>query len=764
MPTTRLHLDFETRSMAPFGRAKDAVSLYQYARHPTTSVWCFAYRFDKEPVQTWWRGTPLPQRVLDHVARGEPLSFVAHNAAFEREVWNNALTRQCGPLPSLTIEMMDCTMARCKAIGIPPALEMAAKILEAPFQKDMAGSESMLVMAAPAKATWLDPASAHVSPSLLYAVNDDSHRSNYGRLDRPDLGFVLRVEWLYNLALQEKLLSYCTTDVLAECGVDDVALPLSDWCLKLWRWNERVNDRGIPFDLDLINNIEAAVASGRASADRRMWTLTSGAVKKAATEHAALGKWLASRGIDVSDGVGKTQTEDLVAAAIVRNDQAAVEAIRLHAASSKSSTSKTTRARQLMGDDHHVRGVFSFHSAGPGRFSAYGYQAHNLVRIDEDAELPTVRQIVDILERFPPPVAYQLVDLTWGQAMHWMSKCMRPTIRAPRGKIFRGVDLSNIQGRLNAWVAGEEWKVQAFREFDAGRGHDLYKVTAGALLNIDPGDVTKLQRQAFGKVPDLASGFQGGVGAYVNMGVATGVRPETIAAVAAETTDPKVWNAVAKGYRPRYSVGLEPSVWTGVKVVVNAWRQRHPKIVQSWWDRQDAAIDAVDNPGQMTSCCDGKVRYLVDHGFLWLMLASGRLIAYPSPSIVRVPYIRERIEIVEGAEVIIEEEAFKNAVQVFGMVTTDSGSKIWAPYTLYGGIQCENDVMGMELNLMFDGAMRVTDAGYDTCFHCHDELLTVCDPSFGSRAELERLLTIAAPYAPGLPLAAKAWEDERYVK
>lgn len=758
---TRLHLDFETRSVAPFGKDPKSVGLYRYARHPTTSAICFAYRFDKGPVELWWRGLPLPPSVVDHVAQGGPLSFVAHNAPFEREIWNNALNRQVGGgLPPLTIEQLDCTMARCKALSLPPDLERAARAVDAPYQKDMTGSDLMMKMTKPAKVVWLHPESASVPAELLYVMSDDVARSNYGRIDRSDLGFVLRVEWLYNLDLAQKLGAYCMTDVLAECGVDDVVVPLSAWALKLWRWNERVNDRGIPFDVPLINKIEAAVASGAASANRRMWTLTNGRVKKC-SEHAALAKWLETRGVAVTDGVGKTQTADLIAAAETRNDSTAAEAIRLHSASSKSSTSKMTKAKQLMMPDGHVRGVFSFHSAGPGRFSAYGYQAHNLVRVDEDAELPTVRHVINILDKFEPAVAYEAVDVIFGQAMHWMSKCARPTIKAPNGMIFRGADLSNIQGRLNAWVAGEQWKIDAFSAFDRGEGPELYKVTAGELLNISPYEVTKLQRQAYGKVPDLAGGFQGSVGAYRNMAVATGVRPEQIAAVAADVTDPRVWAAVAKGYRPQYSGGLELSVWTGVKVVVNNWRQKHPAIVQSWWDRQDAVMEAAGNPGQLASCCGGRVRYLAQHGFLWCMLASGELIAYPGPVVTREKYIREHIEVIDGVEVIVEEEAWKNVVQVYGI---DGETKQWAPYTLYGGNLTENDVMGMEVSIMFDGAMRATDAGYDVCFHCHDELLTVCRPDFGSRAELEALLTVQPTYAPGLPMAAKAWEDERYVK
>lgn len=755
----RLHQDFETGSLAAFGDDKQSVGLWRYARHPTTRVWCLGWRFDKRDVGLWWRHDPFPQVVIDHVADGG--TVVAHNGPFECDIWNEVLPRTTGLiLPQMKIEQVDCTMARCKALGLPPDLERAARIVKAPYQKDMSGSDIMKEMSKPRRVTFSTPAAgdAFNAGAELRSLVDAMDYSVLAIGDDPE--HTMRLDWNYDLDRRQRQSSYCMTDVLAECGVDDGVSPLSPAELQLWQWNERVNTRGIPFDFPLIEKIQATVTAGRASADRRMWTLTNGAVKKV-TQHAAFAQWLTARGIE-APSVNKHVTDDLVAVAQARKDDNAEEAVQLHAASSKSSTSKMAKAKQMRGADDCVHHVFSYHSAGTGRFSAYGYQAHNLVRIDEDAELPTVRQVIDILTKFDPAVAYEAIDIIFGRAMHWLSKCARPTIKAPAGKIFRGADLSNIEGRQNAWTAGEQWKLDAFKAYDEGRGPDSYKVTAATLLNIKPEDVTKLQRQAFGKVPELASGFQGSVGAYVRMGVTTGVRADQIASAAAETTDPRVWAATAKLYRPQFSVGLEQSVWTGVKVVVNAWRQKHPNIVQSWWDRQDGVLHAVSNPGQIVPVCEGRIRYMANHGFLWTMLPSGRLMAYPQPEIIRVTEIKEKvIDVVDGVEIYEEYEITKNVVQVWGI---DGQTKQWTPYTLYGGILCENDTQAGARDICFDGVQRWTAAGYDVCFHCHDEGLTVCDPWFGSRAELESLLTVQPSYAPGIPLAAKAWEDERYVK
>lgn len=92
---------------------------------------------------------------------------------------------------------------------------------------------------------------------------------------------------------------------------------------------------------------------------------------------------------------------------------------------------------------------------------------------------------------------------------------IRGMLIAGEGKKLVVSDLSNIQGRVAAWLANEEWKLQAFRDFDTiigtdadgepiRKGHDLYKIGAGRILGKRPEDVTKRERQNEGKVPELA--------------------------------------------------------------------------------------------------------------------------------------------------------------------------------------------------------------------------------------------------------------------
>ncbi len=350
-------------------------------------------------------------------------------------------------------------------------------------------------------------------------------------------------------------------------------------------------------------------------------------------------------------------------------------------------------------------------------------------------------------------------------------------LRAKPGCIFRGADLSNIEGRVNAWNAGEQWKLDAFFLSDLGLSYGMYELTASGIVGCGPDQVTKAQRQAQGKVPELACGYQGSVGAFVSMAANYGTKPEDVADIAAQSCSPELWAKTLSRWRPNTSAGLQPHIWTGIKVVVDSWRAKHPAIVKSWYDLQDAAIMAVSQPGTIIPCC--KVRYLSSKGFLWCMLPSGRVMAYPQPRIIRQK--TERLtpfeyhpdsgsmtmsNVPEDAELVhidgrwyIQQTTWSNVVEVWGL---EKGQ--WRSYTLYGGLQCENICQGIARDVLADAMKRIDKAGYEIVLHAHDEVLCECLLNFGSTQELADLLSHAEPWMAGLPLNAKGWDDARYVK
>ncbi|MFX5309822.1 hypothetical protein ABTC80_19490, partial [Acinetobacter baumannii] len=79
-----------------------------------------------------------------------------------------------------------------------------------------------------------------------------------------------------------------------------------------------------------------------------------------------------------------------------------------------------------------------------------------------DKELSDILRIIEILaldksrgERC------DIIEIMVGPAMEWMSKCLRAMLIAGPGKKFVSGDFSNIEGRVNAWMAGEAWKLDA---------------------------------------------------------------------------------------------------------------------------------------------------------------------------------------------------------------------------------------------------------------------------------------------------------------
>lgn len=82
---------------------------------------------------------------------------------------------------------------------------------------------------------------------------------------------------------------------------------------------------------------------------------------------------------------------------------------------------------------------------------------------------------------------------------------LRDSFIAPKGKVLVVNDLSQIEARMLAFIAGEQWVLDAFTS-----GRDIYKATASKSLGVPYDEVTKAQRFT-GKAQVLGLGYQAGV-------------------------------------------------------------------------------------------------------------------------------------------------------------------------------------------------------------------------------------------------------------
>lgn len=311
-------------------------------------------------------------------------------------------------------------------------------------------------------------------------------------------------------------------------------------------------------------------------------------------------------------------------------------------------------------------------------------------------------------------------------------------------------DLSNIEGRILALLAGEEWKLQAFRDYDGGVGPDLYNVTASGVLGQDPYSITKKDRNVFGKVPDLALGFEGGVGALQQFTVGYGVAmsdhwPTIQHSLAPGLTQQARDNFASWGSQKAADMQIGETEWVASESVKLAWRERHPATRALWYACKDAMSRAILQPGSVFLAGPLLQLGVVTRGAArWLLvkLPSGRYLTYIDPR-------------VDGDGNVTYE----------GYGDDGKGARVWGRQYTYGGKMVENACQAVAGDVLKHAMPDIEAAGYEIVLTVHDEV--VCQapstPNYNAAA-LSELLSVVPPWAPGLPLAAAGFEAYRYKK
>ena len=313
-------------------------------------------------------------------------------------------------------------------------------------------------------------------------------------------------------------------------------------------------------------------ARALADLDAAMESATDGAVT-AASQVARLKAWLVSRGVKLprkphnfngkggmqwkdsldSDDIEKLLAEDLPA------DVREVLEIRLQAA--QSAASKIDRMLVTRSADGRVRNVYRMYGARTGRWSGAGFQPQNLKRptlLKDDAAIAAAIKLV-LADN------YTGIKRRYGDVLGVIGDLCRSMLIPARGHRLIVGDFSAIEARVLTWLAGDEGKLDRFREFDAGRGRDLYCVAAEGVLGLQHVD-EKSPERALGKIFELGLGYQmGGNRLLAHIRKANVPNSERI-------------------------TGKDTKAW------VMKWRRQNPKIVEFW-----AALDATGARGRAQS-------------------------------------------------------------------------------------------------------------------------------------------------------------------
>lgn len=681
MPT--LYLDFETFSEVP-------ISAGTHAYAEGASIIVAAWAVDDGPVEVCAvpgdiRETPVFPLLMD-----ESLMICAHNSHFDRTVLRHAAKLDIGP------DRWTDTMVTALAHGLPGALAKLCDILHVPVDqaKDRDGKRLIQLFCVPRpKNVALRRATAETHPEEWARFLD------YARLDIEAMRAIERKLPKWNLTETERAL----------------------WCL-----DQTVNDRGVLIDLQLVEAALAAVNKRQEELAEEAHALTDGALT-AATQRDLLIEFIAKEyGLKLGDARGST-VEKLLQDDTLPPDLRQLLGVRAQAATT--STAKYKALKAGVNWDARLRGTLQFCGASrTGRWAGRVFQPQNLPR-------PTLKNdkiragIEDLKAQRPVPNVMELA-----------SSALRGTIIAPRGRKLVVADLSNIEGRVLAWLAGEDWKLAAFAEFDEGTGHDLYKLAYARSFGVTPETVTKDQRQV-GKVQELALGYEGGVGAFVTFAGAYGIDLDAMADKAAVAIGNRLLGQAKEAYAravkdERPTFGLRDKTWIVCDAIKRAWRDAHPATGRFWSELQASMVAAIENEGEHFPV-NGLISFVRKGHWTLLTLPSGRSLCYPAARC-------------------------DNGLSYAG---TNQFTRQWERIGTYSGKLAENATQAVARDVLAHGMLAAEAAGYRIVLSVHDELIAeVPDTDAYSAASLARIMSTPPRWAAGLPLAAAGFETDRYMK
>lgn len=522
------------------------------------------------------------------------------------------------------------------------------------------------------------------------------------------------------------------------CRLDVEAMRVIYKKLPSWNWgprdraqfviDQRINNRGALMDVELAHAAIDLSERLRMENAEKTRKLTGGEVE-AATQRDALLKYILSEyNVKLPDLTRSTIERRLADENI---PEPVKELLRVRLASTKTSTAKYKKLIACVNSDGRMRGCLQFRGATrTGRYAGRLMQLQNLPR-------PTLPQyVID--------AGVEAIKGGWAEYLtepgELMSSCLRSCIMATPGKHLVVADLSNIEGRMLAWLAGETWKIQAFRDFDAGRGPDLYKATYGRTFGIRPEDVTKHQRQ-IGKVMELALGYQGGVGAFLTFASAYSIDLDELAKHVRENISFSYWGQAEGSYEwykeKKLTHGLKRDTFIACEAVKLAWRDAHPAIQKFWADVDKAAVSALKGVPAKA----GKIWFSKNGSWLRMKLPSGRFICYPGA----------RLE--DGGV----------GTGTFSYMGINQYSRKWERLKAYAGRAVENATQAAAADILIGAMDSIEKAGFEIVFSVHDEFITEADLS-KDNTELEKLMSTPPSWAPDLPLAAAGFTSLRYKK
>lgn len=646
----KLSCDIETFSDVDLIRC----GVYKYADSPNFEMLLFAYAVDDGDVHIIdiAGGEELPEEIIQAI-KSDTVVKTAYNAQFERVCLSRYLKLPDGEY--LNPQSWYCTAVQAAELALPLSLADVGSVLGLERQKMTEGKELIKYFCVPCKPT----------------------KSNGNRTrNRP----------CHDINKWETFKKYCMRDVDVERQIADKLkmYPISDEEHRLYVLDQIINDRGVLVDSELaeqavkLNSIQTAVAVEQA------YMITGLENPNSVTQ---LKQWLKEKGVEI-ESLSKKSVKSLAD----ETDGDVSEMLKLRLLMAKTSVKKYEAVIRSVCSDNRVHGMMRFCGANrTGRWSGNILQPQNLPQ----NHLPDLTLARDIVKDGD----FEMLDMMFGNVPNVLSELIRTVLIPKPNHRFIVADFSAIEARVLAWIAGEQWRIDTFKN-----GGDIYCASASKMFKVpvEKHGVNGELRQK-GKISELACGYGGSVGALKNMG------------------------AVEMGVQENELQGL-----------INDWRNANPHIVRFWYEVGNAAMKAIK---EKTTVPLGKLVFAYERGILFIRLPSGRRLSYIKPRIGTNRF---------GGD----------SITYMGI----NSAKKWDRLETFGGKLTENIVQGTARDLLANALINAANAGYDTVFHVHDEIICEVPNGYGSVDELCKLMCIKPEWADGLPLNADGFECEYYKK
>ena len=615
----------------------------------------FAYAFDDEETKCvdMACGEQLPAEVVDAI-HNENIIKSAWNAQFERICLSKYFGAQLSP------DAWQCTMVWAASLSLPLKLATAAQALKTAQQKDAVGERLIRYFSIPCKPT----------------------KANGGRTRNlpehaPD-------DW----ALFK---SYCIQDVETERDIrrrlEKFPLMPQEW--DFYHMDQRINDRGILIDRELVQQAIICNMAMSEEMTKRAYALTGLENPNSVSQ---LKSWLEDRGIEV-DSLGKKNVASLITDLDKHSaDGEALDMMKLRLQMAKSSVKKYQAAERYICQDGRAHGLFQFSGANrTQRWAGRGIQLQNLPQ-NHIATLDEARDLVKL-------GCFDMIEVLYGNTPDILSQLIRTMLIPKPGCEFIVADFSAIEARVLAWLAGEQWRLDAFQ-----RGEDIYCASASQMFGVPvvKHSINGELRQK-GKVAELACGYGGGSGALISMGA--------------------------------LDMGLKEDE---LPDIISSWRDANPEIVKFWYAVEKAAIETVKDHNDRTV---GRIGFQFSANTLWIVLPSGRRLAYIKPR--------------------LQPNRFGRMALTFEGLGANNK---WVRGETYSGKLTENITQATARDLLAEAMRRMELAGLDIVGHVHDEVIIEVPENSITVDEVCGIMNQNPKWADGLPLSSAGYTGNYYFK